>query len=133
MTVVPSGDSWNARGAPAENRSVRAERRGNETFEEKLSSAWFLVLIFKISRLKFNLSFPALVTLYDADSTGNIVSMLNKPIRMMEGKQSLSLYDKVHSGKLVLVADGTVIGIQDMPKIPADDEKKAIRNKEEAP
>jgi hypothetical protein len=59
--------------------------------------------------------------------------MLNKPIRMMEGKQSLSLFDKVHSGKLILVADGNVVGIQDMPKTPAADEKKEIRNNKEAP
>jgi len=84
-------------------------------------------------KLEFNLSFPALVTLYAADSTGNIQSMLNKPIRMMEGKQSLSLFDKVHSGKLILVADGNVVGIQDMPKTPAADEKKEIRNNKEAP
>jgi len=84
-------------------------------------------------KIEFELTFPALVTLYAADSSGNLLATINKPIRLNEGKQSLSLLDKLQSGKLVLVADGAIIGMQDLPKIPTAEEKKTAGNDDEAP
>lgn len=95
------------------------------TLENKNTAA----LSLDTASINFNLSFPSLVTVYVTDTVGNVVGTVSKPIRLNEGLQKIPLHDKIVNGKLVLVADGSVMGILDLPKMAINDDRKKVESK----